>query len=98
MNKNKLIELFKKSKDKYGDAKMMGLTYQTIQNIIDGADLRVSTLEKIAAYYQVPVGYFFDEVESDGQLVKNAEIERLRIQVEAYKDALKLLGQEIRLT
>ena len=63
MNVEKLKALFEKSKDKYGDAKQMGTTYQTLYNLIyKGSICKVDLLEKIAAFYRVPVGYFFDEV------------------------------------
>lgn len=63
MNIGKLRALFEKSTDKYGDAKEMGTTYQTLYNLIyKGSICKVDLLEKIAAFYRVPVGYFFDEV------------------------------------
>ena len=63
MNIEKLRVLFEKSTDKYGDAKEMGTTYQTLYNLIyKGSICKVDLLEKIAAFYRVPVGYFFDEV------------------------------------
>nr|WP_308533076.1 hypothetical protein [uncultured Prevotella sp.] len=63
MNIEKLRALFEKSTDKYGDAKEMGTTYQTLYNLIyKGSICKVDLLEKIAAFYRVPVGYFFDEV------------------------------------
>ncbi|WP_231725328.1 hypothetical protein [Prevotella amnii] len=41
----------------------MGTTYQTLYNLIyKGSICKVDLLEKIAAFYRVPVGYFFDEV------------------------------------
>lgn len=63
MNVEKLRVLFEKSTDKYADAKEMGTTYQTLYNLIyRGSICKVDLLEKIAAFYRVPVGYFFDEV------------------------------------
>ncbi len=63
MNIEKLRALFEKSTDKYGDAKEIGTTYQTLYNLIyKGSICKVDLLEKIAAFYRVPVGYFFDEV------------------------------------
>ena len=63
MNIEKLRVLFEKSTDKYGDAKEMGTTYQTLYNLIyKGSISKDDLLEKIAAFYRVPVGYFFDEV------------------------------------
>lgn len=63
MNIEKLKALFEKSPDKYGDAKQMGTTYQSLYNLIyKGSICKVDLLERIAAFYRVPVGYFFDEV------------------------------------
>lgn len=63
MNIEKLKVLFEKSPDKYGDAKKMNTTYQTMYNLIyKGSVCKVDLLERIAAFYSVPVGYFFDEV------------------------------------
>lgn len=40
-----------------------GLTRPTLDGILSGKDLRVSTLEKIAAALKVKVGYFFEDDE-----------------------------------
>ena len=41
----------------------MGTTYQSLYNLIyKGSICKVDLLERIAAFYRVPVGYFFDEV------------------------------------
>ena len=92
MNTDKLRRLFEASTDKYGDAKKMGITYQTIQKIINGNDPKVSTIEKIARFYDVPVGYFFDEAEADGRQLHEIEIARLKGQIKGYQDALDRLG------
>lgn len=66
MNINKLKELFESSKDKYADSKNIGTTYQTMYNIIyKGSICKVDLIEKIASFYKVPVGYFFDEEHTD---------------------------------
>lgn len=63
MNIEKLKELFENSTDKYKVAKEIGTTYQSLYNLIyKGSICKVDLLEKIASYYKVPVGYFFDEV------------------------------------
>lgn len=91
MNTQKLKKLFDASTDKYGDARKMGTTYQTIINIINGANAKVGTLEKIAQFYGVPVGYFFDEAEADGKSSHQAEIENLKGQIKGLKEAIKIL-------
>jgi hypothetical protein len=67
MNVDRLRELFEKSNDRYVDAKNIGTSYQTMYNIIyKGSMCKVDLLKRIADYYKVPVGYFFDE---DAQLI-----------------------------
>lgn len=62
MNTKKLKVLFEKSDDKYADSQKIGTTYQTMYNIIyKGSVCKVDLLQKIASFYKVPVGYFFDE-------------------------------------
>lgn len=69
MNKEKLINLYSACQDKYGAAEKMGTTYQTLYNIIyKDSDFKVSLLEKIAKYFKVPVGFFFDEEIVDVQV------------------------------
>lgn len=92
MNTDKLRKLFEASTDKYGDARKMGTTYQNVMNILNGGDLKVSTLEKIARFYHVPVGYFFDEASADGRQSHELEIESLKGQIKGYQDALDRLG------
>ena len=88
MNIDKLKSLFEASKDKYGDAEKIGVTYEAIRKILAGSDPKVSTIEKIAKYYNVPVGYFFDEAEANGKTVNQLEIENLKGQIKGLKDAL----------
>lgn len=62
MNTENLKVLFEKSDDKYADSQKIGTTYQTMYNIIyKGSICKVDLLQKIASFYKVPVGYFFDE-------------------------------------
>lgn len=66
MNIEKLKKLFESSNDKYADSKSIGTTYQTMYNIIyKGSICKVDLIEKIASYYKVPVGYFFEEEEPE---------------------------------
>ena len=95
MNTKRLEKLFEKCADKRKEARKMGTTYQTILNIINGADVRVSTLEGIAKYFNVPIGYFFDEASADGRAAHEVEIANLKGQVKGLKDAIKILKEEI---
>lgn len=93
MNTDKLHKLFEASTDKYGDARKMGTTYQNIQNIISGkSDPKVSTIEGIAKFYKVPVGYFFDEATVDGQSAKDAKITYLQGQIKGMQDFADRIG------
>ena len=92
MNTDKLRRLFEASTDKYGDARKMGISYQAIMNILNGSDPKVSTIEKIAGFYGLPVGYFFDEASADGQSSHELEIADLKGQIKGYQDALDRLG------
>lgn len=96
MNIEKLRKLFEASTDKYGDAKKMGTSYQNIQKILAGADIKVSTLEGIAKFYGVPVGYFFDEANAEGQSSQEIEIVNLKGQIKAYQDTLDRIGFELK--
>lgn len=104
MNIDKIRALFEASTDKYGDAKKMGITYQSLTNFLrKGGDIRVSTLEGIARFYNVPVGYFFDEAEADGSSMERKtiekqkkEIERLKGQIKGMQDVADRLGYSLR--
>lgn len=96
INTKKLSALFDQAADKRTVAKKMGLTYQAIQNIINGSDPRISTIEAIAKYYNVPVGYFFDEAEADGRSAHEVEIANLKGQIKGLKDAIMELGGKIK--
>ena len=94
MNTNKLKQLLDTCPDKRAAARKMGTTYQTLLNIISGADVRVSTLEGIAKYFDVPIGYFFDEASADGRAAHEVEIANLKGQVKGLKDAIKILKEQ----
>jgi len=90
MNADKLRALFENSTDKYADAKLIGTTYQTMYNIIyKGSVCKVDLLQKIAKFYNVPVGYFFDEESQDDLSIEldkcKKEIERLTNIIDSEK-------------
>lgn len=83
MNIGKLKELFEKSDDKYADSQKIGTTYQTMYNIIyKGSVCKVDLLQKIATFYHVPVGYFFDDdvQDTNNKLTKELDIARMEIE------------------
>lgn len=97
MNIDRLKKLFESSTDKYGDAKKMGTSYQNLTKILkEGGDMKVSTLEGIAKFYNVPVGYFFDEAEADGRKAYELEIENLKGQIKGMQDAMDRLGYSLK--
>lgn len=95
MNTEKLRKLFDTAADKRTEAKKMGLTYMGIQNIINGSDPHISTIERIAKYYNVPIGYFFDEAEADGRSAHEVEIANLKGQIKGLKEAIKILKEDL---
>lgn len=96
MNTSKLKQLLDTCPDKRAACREMGTTYQTVLNVINGADLRVSTLEGIANYFNVPIGYFFDEASADGKAAHEVEIANLKGQIKGLKDAIRELGGKIK--
>lgn len=62
MNLRKLERLVKDSEmTKTQIAKKCGITRVTLENALQGGDIRVSILESIARVLQTPIGYLFDE-------------------------------------
>lgn len=96
MNKEKLINLYSTCPDKYGAAEKMGTTYQTLYNIIyKDSDFKVSLLEKIAKYFKVPVGFFFDEENktlTEDDYSQAEEIMQLREENAKLKDKVACLS------
>ncbi|KAA6348230.1 hypothetical protein EZS27_004298 [termite gut metagenome] len=53
-------------------ASLSGLSDVTISKILNGADAKISSVEKIAQALGLPVGYFFDEIDVvSGHLLSN---------------------------
>ena len=65
MNKEKLRILYEGCTDKYAAAKEFGSTYQSMYNLLykEGTTCKVDLLERIAAYFHVPVSHFFDDAQ-----------------------------------
>lgn len=62
MNINRLNELFESSNEtKVVIANKVGVTTQTLANVLSGADAKVSTIEALAKCFGVSVGYLFEE-------------------------------------
>lgn len=96
MNVERLKALWEKSTDKYGDAEEIGTTYQTMYNIIyKRRPFRVDLLEKIAKFYHVPVGYFFDETDAKGLPEKEKRIVFLEGKVKAMQETLRIFKDKL---
>lgn len=91
MNIQKLKELFESSDDKYADSQRIGTTYQTMYNIIyKGSTCKVDLLQKIALFYKVPVGYFFDDpVCSPQDELLSRELDKAKKEIERLKKELE---------
>lgn len=62
MNINKLQQLVKEcGKSKVQIAKLSGITRVTLDNALQGGDVRISIVEALAKTLGVSVGYLFDE-------------------------------------
>jgi transcriptional regulator with XRE-family HTH domain len=62
MNTRKLEELIAESKiSKQAICKECGFTRPTLDNALNGGDIRISILKSLSDFFGVPVGYFFDE-------------------------------------
>lgn len=61
MNINKIKILIEESgQTKQAIAEKCGISRPTLDNVLSGADAKISTIEGLAAYFNVPVGHFFD--------------------------------------
>ena len=62
MNINRIKEAITASKlGKSELSKLTKVSRTTIDNLLEGADVKVSTIESLAYVLKVPVGYFFDD-------------------------------------
>lgn len=62
MNINRLNELLESSKmNKVQIAERCGVSRTTLDNVLAGADAKISTIESLAKVLGVNVGYLFDE-------------------------------------
>lgn len=76
----------------------VGISYTGLTDILDRNSTRTDLLEKIADFFDVPVGYFFDELQADGTLPrkprfviddpKESKIEKLETEVKHLNDLL----------
>jgi len=50
-------------------AEKIGVSEPGIHNMFRANDMKVSTLQKIADYFDVPITYFFDDIDTKNQTV-----------------------------
>ena len=75
MNINRLNQMFENSKlSKVEFAKRCGITRATLDNALQGGDIRVSILEKIASVLDIPVGTLFDDPPSLSLIGDNNQV------------------------
>ena len=52
-----------------GFATKIGMSEPGLHNNLSSSDMKVSTLQKIADYFDVPITYFFEDIDTKGQTV-----------------------------
>jgi len=52
-----------------GLAEKIGVSEPGLHNMLRTFDMKVSTLQKIADYFEVPITYFFDDIDTKNQTV-----------------------------
>lgn len=92
MNINKLNELIDSSKlNKVQIAKECGVSRTTLDNVLAGADAKISTIESLAKVLGVGIGYLFDdgnEEISSSYINDNSELEYYKKEAERLQTLL----------
>lgn len=98
-NFQKITELLQERKIlKKEFCEAVGLSYPGLTDILDRNSTKTDVLERIAEFFHVPVGYFFDEIEVDGTVSKprgvdnpkeqDVRLEKLELEVKHLNDLL----------
>jgi len=62
MNISKLKKLMEDSGlSKQSIAENCSISRPTLDNLLNGSDSKISTIESLSAFFKQPIGYFFDE-------------------------------------
>lgn len=70
MNNSRLIKLFNAGKFTKAElAKKCGISRPTVDNALNGGNIQVDTLEQLAKFFDVPVGYFFEDEQKDNNSI-----------------------------
>lgn len=99
MNISKLQELVKDSgKSKVQIAKLSGITRVTLDNALQGGDVRVSIVEAIAKTLGVKVGYLFDDDTASQNAITqgHSSIAAINSDVTVGKDDCAVLQERVK--
>lgn len=89
MNINKLNNLITASKlNKIQIADRCNISRTTLDNVLAGADAKISTIESLANVLGVNVGYFFDADLTVNVGNENEVIERYKLEIERLQSLL----------
>lgn len=89
MNINKLNNLITASKlNKVQIAERCNISRTTLDNVLAGADAKISTIETLANVLGVNVGYFFDADLTVNVGNENEVIERYKLEIERLQSLL----------
>lgn len=95
MNSKKLLELYNKSSNKSKIAGEIGISRVTLNDMTkENANPTIDKLEKVARYFGVPIGYFFDEENIIDQNSQN-KIKELEEELHALRKKVKEYDKEI---
>lgn len=90
MNVRRINALVNASKlNKVQIAEMGGFTRTTLDNLLSGADVKVSTVESLAKVLNVSVAEFFADEDELSNKVAQSEVERLKGEIEKLNEQLK---------
>lgn len=99
MNISRLEQLVKDSgKSKVQIAKLSGITRVTLDNALQGGDVRVSIIEAIAKTLGVKVGYLFDDdaIGQNAIAQGNSSIAAINSDVKVGKDDSSVLQERVK--
>lgn len=98
MNTSKLQKLITENKlNKVQIAKKCGFTRATLDNVLQGADVKISTVETLARILGVSVGYFFDDFSPEDKLEKESPLnDRLISIIESQQRTIESLTGKIK--
>ena len=97
MNTSRLERLVKDSgKSKVQIAKLSGITRVTLDNALQGGDVRISIVEALARTLGVRVGYLFDDEPTGNAIAQGqSSIAAINSAVNVEDDKSKLLHEKI---